>query len=267
MSGHVDHSVELVADTNVLILDTALLTVHGVSLVSGESLAFAYGQTDSTFGTPLQITLPAGSKKGDKFDVRVKYTTSPSAGAIQWLPPAQTKGGKYPYLFTQCQAIHCRSMVPIQDSPSQKFTYSAEIDVAAPLVALMSAEQISSKPVDGGLIQYSFNQKVPIPSYLLALAVGQLEKRQIGPRSHVWSEAAMVEDGAFEFSETEKFIAAGEAICGPYVWGHYDILLLPPSFPYGGMEVRRNQEYYDWQAERSHYSDMLTFFASLFCVC
>jgi leukotriene-A4 hydrolase len=127
-------------------------------------------------------------------------------------------------------------MVPIQDTPSSKFTYTAVLRVEAPLVALMSAEQTAAKPIEGGRIEYHFNQKVPIPSYLLAVAVGQLEKRQIGPRSHVWSEAAMVDSGAFEFSETEKFIAAGEAICGPYVWGHYDILLLPPSFPYGGME-------------------------------
>lgn len=243
LSGYVDHSVVLLSDAAHLVLDTTNIAVSGVAVVDGTSttdLAFRFGEVHPIFGQPLQIDLPAASQTaGSKLVVRVSYTTSPNAGALQWLPPAQTKGGKYPYLFSQCQAIHCRSMVPIQDTPSSKFTYSAELTVDAPLVALMSAEQTAVQTLANGQLQYSFNQKVPIPSYLLALAVGQLEKRQVGPRSHVWSEPGMVEDGAYEFAETEKFIAAGEAICGPYVWGHYDILLLPPSFPYGGMEVRR----------------------------
>jgi leukotriene-A4 hydrolase len=130
--------------------------------------------------------------------------------------------------------------VPCQDTPSNKFTYSARIEVDAPLRALMSAQtSTEGEPASSGAAnrtQYDFKQPEPIPSYLLALAVGALESRRIGPRSHVWSEAAMVDAAAFEFAKTEDFIKAGEDVCGPYPWGKYDILLMPPSFPYGGME-------------------------------
>lgn len=236
LSGHVDLSVELLTATDALILDTAgALAISAVTL-DGAALPYAFGAASPIFGTPMRISLPAGSAKGAKLVVRVAYTTSPEATALQWLSPAQTKGGKHPYLFSQCQAIHCRSMVPIQDTPSNKITYSAVIRVDAPLVALMSAQQTNTATLADGRIEYSFSQKVSIPSYLLALAVGKLEKRQIGPRSHLWSEAESLDAGAFDFSDTEKFIAAGEAIAGDYVWGTYDVLLLPPSFPYGGME-------------------------------
>ena len=119
------------------------------------------------------------------------------------------------------QAIHCRSLMPSQDTPSNKFTYSATVEVDAPLVALMSAKQTGVSSKSATRSEFSFAQPEPIPSYLLALAVGALDKREIGPRSHVWSEPAMVEAGAYEFANTEKFLAAGEAICGPYSWGHY----------------------------------------------
>lgn len=148
--------------------------------------------------------------------------------------------------------------MPSQDTPSNKFTYSATVEVDAPLVALMSAKQtgVTSK---GARSEFSFKQPEPIPSYLLALAVGALDKREIGPRSHVWSEPAMVDAGAYEFANTEKFLAAGEAICGPYSWGHYDILLLPPSFPYGGMEVRQNKQRGERQTSlRGHSTALLT---------
>lgn len=161
----------------------------------------------------------------DGLVIRIEYETSPDSSAIQWLPPSQTAGKVHPYLFTQCQAIHARALLPCQDSPSNKVlpclltalrsrhvvqcTYSASVTVPAPLVALMSALQVSENPRPdvGGTRQegkqntYFFNQPVPMPSYLVAIAVGALEKRDIGPRSAVWSEASMVEKGAHEVSE------------------------------------------------------------------
>ncbi|KAL1110315.1 hypothetical protein AAG570_007848, partial [Ranatra chinensis] len=164
------------------------------------------------------------------------YKTSSKASALQWLRPEQTASKEFPYLFSQCQAIHARSLLPCQDSPSVKFTYSAEVVVPENLIALMSALRMGEELVTGGKKIYKFNQPVVIPSYLIAIAVGKLESKRIGPRSTVWSEKEIIERAAYEFAQTEEFIQIAEKICGPYVWGIYDLLVLPPSFPYGGME-------------------------------
>jgi leukotriene-A4 hydrolase len=245
LRGAVIHFISLLADTTELILDTKGQKISSVHSINPDgamthSLKYTYGAKHDVFGTPLAISLPEEfTKAGCTLRVRIAYETSPEAEAIQWLPKEQTKGGKYPYLFTQCQAIHCRSLMPTQDTPSNKFTYSATIECDTPLQALMSAQSFTSEAKAASekpTTIFSFDQPEPIPSYLTALAVGELESRQIGPRSKVWSEHATVDAGAFEFSQTEDFIKAGEAICGPYPWGIYDILLLPPSFPYGGSE-------------------------------
>uniref|UniRef100_A0A669F6I1 Leukotriene A4 hydrolase n=1 Tax=Oreochromis niloticus TaxID=8128 RepID=A0A669F6I1_ORENI len=170
--------------------------------------------------------------------VEVTYETSPSATALQWLTPEQTAGKKHPYLFSQCQAHHCRSMIPCQDTPSIKHTYYAQVSVPKDLVTVMSAVRDGQEvdPQDSGRIIYRFRQTVPMPSYLIAIVAGALESREIGPRSRVWSEKEFVDKAAFEFSETEAMLKTAEELAGPYVWGQYDVLVLPPSFPYGGME-------------------------------
>lgn len=240
LSGHVDIDAEVVADSaDHIIFDVKDLNLKSIQNAADSSdLEFKVGETHEALGAPLTVTLPADSRsKGSISKIRITYETTPNSSAIQWLPPSQTAGKEHPYLFTQCQAIHARSMLPCQDSPSGKCTYSADVTVPAPLVALMSALQDGeSAAADGKSITYKFNQPVPMCSYLVALAIGKLEKRDIGPRTSVWSEKEHVEAGAFEFADTEKFIVAAEEIAGPYVWGRYDILLLPPSFPYGGME-------------------------------
>jgi aminopeptidase N len=149
------------------------------------------------------------------------------------LSPEQTVGKKHPYLFTQCQAIHARSVVPCQDTPGVKITYSADVTVPEGLIALMSAVHDESKNSGN---TYNFKQVTTIPSYLIALAVGNIEGRRVGPRSTVWSEPEVVEAAAWEFADTESFITTGESLLTPYEWGVYDLLLLPSSFPYGGME-------------------------------
>ncbi|VVC97010.1 unnamed protein product [Leptidea sinapis] len=163
--------------------------------------------------------------------LRIKYKTSPSATALQWLEPKQTSGKKYPYMFSQCQPIHARSIMPCQDSPAVKFTYTAEVSAPENFSVLMSAIRDGSNNT-----KTTFRQPVPIPSYLLAIAVGVLESRELGPRSHVWAEKEEIERSAWEFADTEKYLQAAEALCGPYQWTQYDLLVLPPSFPYGGME-------------------------------
>lgn len=184
-----------------------------------------------SLGTPLRIALPEPLTKGARAVAAVEYSTSPGAMALQWLVPSQTAGGKLPYLFTQCQAIHARSMVPCQDTPGAKITYAARVRVPEGMTALMSALAAPGDGAEAGV--FAFEQRVPIPSYLLALAVGELESRELGPVSRVWSEPSMVEAGAYEFAETDAFLQAAIDVAGPYVWGRYDLLLLPPSFPYG----------------------------------
>ena len=187
------------------------------------------------FGRALCIPLSSAAV-GSTVKVTVSYETTAESAALQWLTPEQTSGG-LPFLFTQCQAIHARSMLPCQDSPGSKATYAASITVPHAATAVMSAIT-SNPPVTDGAAHtrtFFFAQRVPIASYLIALAVGRIESRRIGPRSFVYAEPALVDAAAAEFSETEAFVAAGEKLLGPYVWGEYNILVLPASFPYGGL--------------------------------
>lgn len=180
-------------------------------------------------GSKLTITLP--TKTDGTLKLKIYYKTSPNASALQWLSKEQTSGKVHPFLFSQCQAIHARSILPCQDSPSVKFTYNATIHHQKELTALMSAVRVSS---ENGVTSYT--QAVKIPSYLLAIAVGDLYSKKIGPRSLVWAEKDVVEEAASEYRDTEKFLETAEAICGPYLWKQYDLLVMPPSFPFGGME-------------------------------
>ncbi|KAL4448420.1 hypothetical protein ABPG75_005639 [Micractinium tetrahymenae] len=246
LSGHVEHTVEVKKDgVAELALDTRDVAVSDVT-VNGEAAEHSLAEPHKALGSRLSIKLPAGLKAGDKLTVAMGFETSPQASAVQWLAPEQTAGKQHPYLFTQCQAIHARSILPCQDSPGAKFTYTAAVRVPQPLRALMSAVpleedgeqelQHASMKARSGTKVWRFKQAQAIPSYLLALAVGNLESRRLGPISHVWSEPEMVEAGAYEFAETQSFLDAAASLAGPYQWGVYDILLLPPSFPYGGME-------------------------------
>lgn len=238
LRGRASLTVEALEDRcSALTLDTRDLKIVSVS-VNGQTASFTLGSKHSFKGAPLDIKLPFELSRGQHVIVEVTYETSPSATALQWLTPEQTAGKKYPYLFSQCQAHHCRSMVPCQDSPSVKHTYYAQVSVPKDLVAVMSAVRDGHEldPQDSDRIIYRFRQTVPMPSYLIAIVVGALESREIGPRSRVWSEKEFVDKAAFEFSETEQMLQTAEQLAGPYVWGQYDILVLPPSFPYGGME-------------------------------
>ena len=233
--GRVVLSLEKVnPQAETVILDVRDLNVSKISdESSGDSLEFTYG-SPTGFGEKLEIKLPKSEQK--ELKISVEYSSSPGATALQWLSPAQTAGKTQPYVFSQCQAIHARSMLPCQDTPSVKTPYTATITAPAQLTALMSAIRDGEDQVQGDKKISKFIQKVPIQSYLIAIAVGAVESRKIGPRTHVWSEKEFVEKAAFDFSETESFIETAEELCGPYVWGNYDILVLPPSFAYGGME-------------------------------
>uniref|UniRef100_A0A2K5C3T8 Leukotriene A(4) hydrolase n=1 Tax=Aotus nancymaae TaxID=37293 RepID=A0A2K5C3T8_AOTNA len=219
------------------VLDTKDLTIEKV-VINGQEVRYVLGERQSYKGSPMEISLPIALSKNQEIVIEISFETSPKSSALQWLTPEQTSGKEHPYLFSQCQAIHCRAVLPCQDTPSVKLTYTAEVSVPKELVALMSAirDGEAPDPEDPSRKIYKFIQKVPIPCYLIALVVGALESRQIGPRTLVWSEKEQVEKSAYEFSETESMLKIAEDLGGPYVWGQYDLLVLPPSFPYGGME-------------------------------
>ncbi|MDX2040323.1 MAG: M1 family metallopeptidase [Acidobacteriota bacterium] len=223
------------ADANELKLDTRDLKIFKAEVsVKGDNFAatkFALGEADKILGTSLTVELPAQATK-----VRIEYETSPTASGVQWLSPAQTAGKQQPYVFTQSQAIHARSWIPLQDSPGVRVTYSATIRTPAGIRAVMSAEESDGAPKLG---EFNFSMQQPIPPYLIALAAGDIMFKSLGKRTGVYTEPAMMEKAAKELEDTEKMVEATEKLYGAYRWGRYDILVLPPSFPYGGMENPR----------------------------
>jgi aminopeptidase N len=218
-----------------IVLDTKDLTIQAVTDAAGAPLQWTMGAADTILGRAMEVTLPPGTRR-----IVVRYQTSPTAGALQWLTPAQTAGKRHPYLFSQGQAILTRSWIPTQDSPGIRQTYSARITVPRELGAVMSAEMLTpeGEAVEGGRA-FRFRLDTPVPPYLIALAVGDLAFRALGPRTGVYTEPPMLERSAHELADVEKMVAAAEGLYGPYRCGRYDILVLPPSFPFGGMENPR----------------------------
>ena len=228
-------TLQAAADAREVVLDTRGLEIQGVADARGAALTYALGPADPILGRALTITLPT-----DRSTVVVRYRTSPQAEALQWLSPAQTAGGAHPYLFSQGQAILTRTWIPTQDTPAVRQTYNARVIVPAPLRAVMSAEALTpdGTPVAGGRA-FEFKLEQPVPPYLIAIAIGDISFKPVGPRSGVYAEPSVVERAASEFVDLEKMIEAAEALGGPYRWGRYDVLVLPPSFPFGGMENPR----------------------------
>lgn len=215
-------------ETEKLILDANNLHVNKVILDNGEETKWELGEKDKILGQPLMIDITPETK-----EVEVFYATDPSSKAIQWLNPQQTAGKESPYLFTQGEAILTRSWVPCQDSPGNRITYSADITVPKGLMAVMSATNPQKKNESG---EYHFEMKRSVPCYLLALAVGNIDFQPLGPRTGVYTEPSMLEKSAKEFKDLEKMLVAAEGLYGKYEWDRYDVIVLPPSFPFGGME-------------------------------
>ena len=218
-------------NANKLVLDARDLTINKVTLDNGSPAQHRLGDAQETFGAPLEIDITPQTKV-----VTIEYVTSPNAAALQWLEPAQTAGKKYPFLFSQSQSILARTWVPLQDTPGVRFTYDATVHVPKELLAVMSAENPIKKTADG---VYKFSMPQPIPSYLMAISVGDLAFRSLGTNTGVYAEPSTVDVARREFADTQKMVAAAEELYGPYRWGRYDMLVLPPSFPFGGMENPR----------------------------
>ncbi len=216
-------------------LDTKGLTIRSATAPDGAAIPFELSEEVPILGRCLRLTLPEGTEA-----VTLSFTTSPEAVGLQWLEPAQTEGKDHPYLFSQCQAIHARTVIPLQDTPAFRVTYHAEVTVPEPLAAVMSAGPSGTRAGPGpGTRTFLFDMPQRIPPYLMALAVGNLSSRDLSPRSRVWSEPQTVGAAAWEFAGVEEMIRTAEALFGPYEWDRYDMLVLPPSFPYGGMENPR----------------------------
>lgn len=219
--------------TGPLVLDTRALTIHGVQTAACrngpyQDAAFEVGASDAILGSPVIVDLPR-----QVASVRIRYSTSPGATALQWLEPAQTAGKTRPFLFTQSQAIHARSWIPLQDTPAARITYTARVYAPNGLVAVMSAENNSDVRHDRS---QRFQMSRPIPPYLIALAVGDIELAPIGPRTAVYAERDVVARAEYEFAQAEEILEAAEQLFGEYLWRRFDMLVLPPSFPFGGME-------------------------------
>lgn len=238
LAGHADLTLDrLKPQANEVVLDTRSLNVSKVELfgTKPQALQFKIGAVDKTLGAPLRIALPANF--ADKqFKLRVTYETSPDASGLQWLTPAQTAGKRQPFLFSQSQAIHARSWIPLQDTPSVRLTYDAHIRTPPQLLAVMSAANDQNTARDG---DYSFSMPQPIPSYLIALGIGDLVFKPIGTRTGVYAEPATLDKAVHEFADVETMLTTCEKMFGAYQWGRYDLLILPPSFMWGGMENPR----------------------------
>ena len=214
-------------------LDTRDLTLLSVEEFSGVPLRYQLHPPEPILGARLSVQLPKGTA-----GIRIRYRTAPTASALQWLEPRQTLGGKQPFLFSQCQAIHARSVVPVQDTPRIRVQFDASLTVPRALRAVFAAAFVGREEHGEEAVE-RFRMPQPVPPYLLAFAVGDLASRDLGPRSRVWAEPGLLDQAAHEFAEVDKMLAAAETLFGKYDWERFDLLTMPPSFPYGGMENPR----------------------------
>ena len=227
LSGTATWTIENKNNAAVLRLDDYGLHIDSV-FVDGKKAVATYGPDVPFLGRALQIPVQAQTRQ-----VSIAYHTADSARALQWLTPAQTSSKKYPFLYTQSESIYARSWIPCPDGPGIRFTYNARVTVPKGLMALMSAEN-PQQVADSGV--YHFKMDNPIPAYLMALAVGDIAFRAVDSRTGVYAEPTMIDKAHYELEDMGKMVSTAESLYGPYRWGRYDVLILPPGFPIGGME-------------------------------
>ncbi len=229
ISGKASWQIDNITKGNEIIFDENTLNITKVTLGDDEKeTKFELGAAIELHGKPLHITIEPNTTK-----VNIYYNTTKDGVALQWLKPEQTADKKKPFVFSQGQSIWSRTWIPCQDSPGIRFTYNAKVTVPKDLLALMSAVNPQQKN-DTGV--YTFKQDKPIPSYLMAIAVGDVEFKAIDNRTGVYAEHSQIDKSAWEFAELGKMVNAAEKLFGSYRWGRYDVIVLPPSFPFGGME-------------------------------
>jgi leukotriene-A4 hydrolase len=229
ISGKASWEIENVGKVKRIIFDENTLEISKITLGTDEKeTKFLLGPESEFHGRPLEVTITPDTKI-----VNIYYKTTKDAVALQWLKPEQTADKKKPFVFSQGESVWTRTWIPCQDSPSIRFTYVAKVTVPKDLMAVMSAVNPTKKNNTG---VYTFKQEKAIPSYLMAIAVGDIAFKAIDERTGVYAEHSLIGKAAWEFAELGKMVDAAEKLFGPYRWGRYDVLVLPPSFPYGGME-------------------------------
>lgn len=238
LQGNVTHKLKSITDseTDEIILDSSHVLVKDVK-VDNAKVEWEMLPRVEPFGSPLKIKLSKGLPKDHSIEVSIDLATTAACTAIQWMTPAQTSNKKHPYMFSQCQAIHARSIFPCQDTPDVKGTF--EFNITSPLPVIASGLPAESNPTttDSKPQLYKFRQDIPIPSYLYALASGDIVTAPIGKHSVVATSPDKLKDCQWEFeAHMDKYLSSIESLVFPYVWGQYNILILPPSFPFGGME-------------------------------
>jgi len=228
------HTMERLTDTDTAIFDINGPEIQKITLGkkgSETETDFIIGAKKDYLGQPLSVKIAPDTKY-----INIYYKTTEDAGALDWLDPSLTAGKEHPYLYTQGQAVLTRTWIPVQGTPANRITYSADVTVPKELMAVMSASNPKKRSADG---RYHFEMKQPIPVYLIALAVGNLEYKALGKNCGVYSEPEMIRDVSWEFADLGKMISAAESLYGPYKWEQYDVIVLPYSFPFGGMENPR----------------------------
>jgi len=233
MAGTATLDIQAAEGAQEIVLDSKGLEVESVTDGGGAALPHALAAGDEARGQPLTIQIGPQTRQ-----IKIRYRSAPEAAALQWLSPDQTAGKRHPYLFSQGQAILNRTWIPTQDSPGIRQTWEARITAPEPLKVVMSGERLTpeGEPAGAGRRAYRFRMTHPVAPYLIAIAAGDLQFRELGRRTGVWTEPAMLERAAAELQDTERMVEAAERLYGPYRWGRYDVIVLPPSFPYGGME-------------------------------
>lgn len=218
-----------------VVLDSKGLVIKSITNAKGQPLKWTLGDADPHLGAPLTVTLNGARR------IVVAYESAPDGAALQWLSPSQTAGKAKPYLFSQGEAILNRTWIPTQDSPGIRQTWTARIVAPEGLKAVMSADMLTpeGEPVAGGGRAYRFRMDKPVAPYLIAIAIGDLTFQPLGQRTGVYTEPSVMKATAWELADVEKMVEAAEKLYGPYRWGRYDLLVLPPSFPFGGMENPR----------------------------
>ncbi|MFK7748054.1 MAG: leukotriene A4 hydrolase C-terminal domain-containing protein [Kordia sp.] len=229
ITGTATYTIES-TNANNIFFDTKNLKILQ-TFVDKKEVKFTLGANDAVLGQSLSIPIESDSKI-----VSISYETTDKTEALQFLNPQQTADKKHPFLLTQGQAILTRTWIPIQDSPQVRLTYQAKVKVPKELMAIMSAENPKAKNDTGN---YVFDMKQPISPYLIALAVGDLVYKEISPRTGVYAEKSMIDKVHYEFADMEKMVKAAENLYGKYAWDQFDVVVLPPSFPFGGMENPR----------------------------
>lgn len=245
LHGLVKYDLDIMThDVTEIILDTSYLDIHRVFWNNAEIKQFSVGKRQGSLGSPLNISLANAVRSEKTNTLSVEFSTTDKCTALQWLTKDQTAGKSAPYLFSQCEPIHARSMFPCFDTPGVKSTFTYLVKSQYPVVTSGNVSQDKPSGSDeeaflskGQGTLYPVYQHIPIPSYLVAIASGDIASNDIGPRSKVYTEPCNVSACTYEFeADTENFIKAAEAVVFPYEWKTFNVLVLPPSFPYGGME-------------------------------